>query len=109
MKQVFTINISGQFFRIDSEAYARLKSFIAIYESSIENEEEKEKLTQQMENNLANELSKRCNNNDCIIDIQIIKTVIENIGGNEANNYEFDKNSTQNSASELKQQQIHKS
>ena len=100
MKQVFTINISGQFFRIDSEAYARLKSFIANYASSIENEEEKEKLTQQMENNLANELSKRCNNNDCIIDIQIIKTVIENIGGNEANNYEFDKNSTQNSASD---------
>lgn len=100
MKQVFTINISGQFFRVDNEAYAKLQSFIANYEASVENEEQKELLSQQMENNLANELSKICNNSDCIVDIQIANIAIENIEGKDAKNYEYDKTSTQNSASE---------
>ena len=97
MKQVFTINISGQFFRIDSEAYAKLQLFLSNYKASIENKEQKEILTQQMEYNLANELRKLCENTECIIDIQTTNIAIENIDNNKTSTNEFDNKDNNNS------------
>lgn len=99
MKQVFKVNINGQYFKIKNEAYTKLQLFIENYRLSIENDKQKELLAQQMENKIAIELTKLCKNTDCIIDINILTIAIENASNN-STTYVFDENAPNSSSNQ---------
>lgn len=80
MKKNFTINMYGQLYAIDEDAYQMLECYLDSMKSYFSRQEGGEEISDDIEHRVAELLWERKENGGDIVDVEIVKTIIKQIG-----------------------------
>ena len=80
MKKNITINLSGQLYAIDEDAYQILKSYLDSMESYFLRQEGGDEIAEDIKNRVSELLWERKENGQQAVDIETVKTIIKQIG-----------------------------
>ncbi|MBQ2044769.1 MAG: hypothetical protein II261_08030, partial [Bacteroidaceae bacterium] len=80
MKKNITINLSGQLYAIDEDAYQILKSYLDSMESYFLRQEGGDEIAEDIKNRVSELLWERKENGQQAVDIETVKAIIKQIG-----------------------------
>ncbi len=80
MKKTVTINISGQMFYIDEDAYASLQAYLNKIESTFRNRESGDEIISDIENRVAEIFNERVKRETGVVSMEMVQDVIATMG-----------------------------
>jgi phage shock protein PspC (stress-responsive transcriptional regulator) len=80
MKKALKINLSGQIFHIDEDAYEKLRLYLDKISSHFSNVEESKEIISDIEARISEHFSEKVKNNNQVITIQDVEEIIEIMG-----------------------------
>lgn len=80
MKKTLTINLAGQVYHIDEDAYAKLKNYLDSLKKVFRKETNSQEILDDFEARIAELLNDRKNNNQIVVTINDVNTIIETLG-----------------------------